>query len=105
MATFYRDVLRLSLDHKYGEFAVFRLPDDSKTETFGLSDTELTYWPKGPVVGFFVGVEAARKSLNAEGTEFIDPPQMELTGGMVALSRLGRQRARDYSGIGEPMIR
>jgi catechol 2,3-dioxygenase-like lactoylglutathione lyase family enzyme len=72
MVTFYRDILRLSLDHEDGEFAVFRLPDGSKAEVFGPSDTEHTHFSTGPVVGFLVeNVETARKSLEAEGIEFI----------------------------------
>jgi catechol 2,3-dioxygenase-like lactoylglutathione lyase family enzyme len=72
MVTFYRDVLRLSLDHEDGEFAVFRLPDGSKAEVFGPSDTEHTHFSTGSVVGFLVeNVETARKSLEAEGIEFI----------------------------------
>ena len=74
MVTFYRDVLRLSLDHEDGGFAIFRLPDGSKAEGFGPSDTEHTHFSKGPVVGFLVdNVETARKSLEAEGIEFIGP--------------------------------
>ena len=74
MVTFYRDVLRLSLEHEDGEFAIFRLPDGSKAEVFGPSDTEHTHFSKGPVVGFLVdNVETARKSLEAEGIEFIGP--------------------------------
>jgi catechol 2,3-dioxygenase-like lactoylglutathione lyase family enzyme len=72
MVTFYQDILRLSLEHEDGEFAVFRLPDGSKAEVFGPSDTEHTHFSTGPVVGFLVeNVETARKSLEAEGIEFI----------------------------------
>ena len=72
MVTFYRDILRLSLDHEDGEFAVFRLPDGSKAEVFGPSDTEHTHFSRGPVVGFLIeNVETTRKSLEAEGIEFI----------------------------------
>jgi hypothetical protein len=66
MVGFYRDVLRLSLQHEDGEFAVFRLPDGSKAEVFGPSDTEHTHFSKGPVVGFLVDdVETARMTLEA----------------------------------------
>jgi catechol 2,3-dioxygenase-like lactoylglutathione lyase family enzyme len=72
MVTFYGDILRLSLDHEDGEFAVFRLPDGSKAEVFGPSDTEHTHFSTGPVVGFLIeNVETTRKSLEAEGIEFI----------------------------------
>ena len=40
MVRFYRDALRLPLEHEEGEFALFRLPDGSKAEVFGPSDTE-----------------------------------------------------------------
>ena len=74
MVTFYRDVLRLSLEHEDGEFAVFRLPDGSKAEVFGPSDTEHTHFSTGPVAGFLVDdVEDARKRLEAGGIEFIGP--------------------------------
>ena len=42
MVRFYRDVLRLSLAHEEGEFALFRLPDGSKAEVFGPSRTPST---------------------------------------------------------------
>jgi catechol 2,3-dioxygenase-like lactoylglutathione lyase family enzyme len=74
MVGFYRDVLRLSLQHEDGEFAVFRLPDGSKAEVFGPSDTEHTHFSNGPVVGFLVDdVETARRTLEAGGIEFIGP--------------------------------
>jgi catechol 2,3-dioxygenase-like lactoylglutathione lyase family enzyme len=74
MREFYRDVLRLPLEHEDGEFAVFRLPDGSKAEVFGSSDTEHTHFSKGPVPGFLVDdVESARGVLEAEGIEFIGP--------------------------------
>lgn len=44
MREFYRDTLRLPLEHEDGEFAVFRLPDGSKAEVSGLSDTERTHF-------------------------------------------------------------
>jgi len=74
MVGFYRDVLRLPLEHEEGEFAVFRLPDGSKAEVFGPSDTEHTHFTKGPVAGFLVDdVETARGVLEADGIEFIGP--------------------------------
>jgi catechol 2,3-dioxygenase-like lactoylglutathione lyase family enzyme len=74
MVGFYRDALRLPLDHEEGEFALFRLPDGSKAEVFGPSDTEHTHFTKGPVAGFLVeDVESARGVLEAEGIEFIGP--------------------------------
>jgi|ERR671916_3473969 catechol 2,3-dioxygenase-like lactoylglutathione lyase family enzyme len=74
MFGFYHDVLRLPLEHQDGEFAVFRLPDGSKAEVFGPSDTEHTHFSTGPVAGFLVDeVEDARRALEAEGIEFIGP--------------------------------
>jgi catechol 2,3-dioxygenase-like lactoylglutathione lyase family enzyme len=74
MVGFYRDTLRLRLEHEEGEFALFRLPDGSKAEVFGPSDTEHTHFSTGPVAGFLVdNVESARGSLEAEGIEFIGP--------------------------------
>ncbi|MDQ4127574.1 MAG: hypothetical protein M3151_06475 [Actinomycetota bacterium] len=74
MVGFYRDTLRLSLEHEEGEFAVFRLPDGSKAEVFGSSDTEHTHFSRGPVVGFLVDdVKTVRKTLEARGIEFIGP--------------------------------
>ena len=74
MAGFYRDTLRLPLELEDGEFAVFRLPDGSKAEVFGPSDTEHTHFTTGPVAGFLVDdVETAREVLEAEGIEFIGP--------------------------------
>jgi glyoxylase I family protein len=74
MVGFYRDVLRLPLELEDGEFAVFRLPDGSKAEVFGPSDTAHTHFTKGPVAGFLVDdVESARGVLEAEGIEFIGP--------------------------------
>jgi catechol 2,3-dioxygenase-like lactoylglutathione lyase family enzyme len=62
MVAFYRDTLRLSLHHEEGEFAIFRLPDGSKAEVFGPSDTEHTHFSTGPVAGFLVDdVDGARK--------------------------------------------
>jgi catechol 2,3-dioxygenase-like lactoylglutathione lyase family enzyme len=72
MRTFYRDVLRLPLEHEEGEFALFRLPDGSKAEVFGPSDSEHTHFCTGPVAGFLVDdVQTAREALEAEGVEFI----------------------------------
>jgi catechol 2,3-dioxygenase-like lactoylglutathione lyase family enzyme len=74
MVGFYRDALRLPLEHEEGEFALFRLPDGSKAEVFGLSDTEHTHFTRGPVAGFLVeDVETARGLLEANGIEFIGP--------------------------------
>ena len=74
MVAFYRNTLRLSLEHEEGEFAGFRLPDGSKAEVFGPSDTEHTHFTKGPVTGFLVDdVETARGALEEEGIEFIGP--------------------------------
>ena len=72
MVEFYRDTLGLRLEHEEGEFALFRLPDGSKAEVFGPSDTEHTHFTTGPVAGFLVDdVESARGSLEARGIEFI----------------------------------
>jgi len=74
MVGFYRDTLRLPLEHEEGEFAVFRLPDGSKAEVFGPSDTEHTHFSTGPVAGFLVDdVETARGVLEVGGIEFIGP--------------------------------
>jgi catechol 2,3-dioxygenase-like lactoylglutathione lyase family enzyme len=74
MVRLYRDALGLSLEHEEGEFALFRLPDSSKAEVFGPSDTEHTKFTRGPVAGFLVeDVEGARRVLEAEGIEFIGP--------------------------------
>jgi catechol 2,3-dioxygenase-like lactoylglutathione lyase family enzyme len=74
MVEFYSDTLRLPLEHEEGEFAVFRLPDGSKAEVFGPSDTEHTHFSTGPVAGFLVDdVETARGVLEAKGIEFIGP--------------------------------
>jgi hypothetical protein len=55
-----------------GEFAVYSPLDSSKAEVFSPSYTEHTCFYKGAVVGLLVDkVEAARKSLEAEGIEFI----------------------------------
>ena len=48
MVGFCQDALRLPLEHEDGEFAVFRLPDGSKAEVFGPSDTEHTHFSTGP---------------------------------------------------------
>jgi catechol 2,3-dioxygenase-like lactoylglutathione lyase family enzyme len=74
MVAFYRDTLGLSLEHEEGEFALFRLPDGSKAEVFGPSDTDHTHFSRGPVIGFLVeDVESTRRNLEAEGVEFIGP--------------------------------
>jgi catechol 2,3-dioxygenase-like lactoylglutathione lyase family enzyme len=74
MTNFYRDVLRLPIEHEEGEFALFRLPDGSKAEVFGPSDTEHTHFSTGPVAGFLVDdVQTAREVLEAKGVEFIGP--------------------------------
>ena len=74
MVTFYRDALGLPLELEEGEFALFRLPDGSKAEVFGPSDTEHTHFSTGPVAGFLVDdVESARGHLEAQGIEFIGP--------------------------------
>ena len=74
MVSFYRDALGLPLEHEEGEFAVFRLPDGSKAEVFGPSDTEHAHFSRGPVAGFLVDdVEIARGVLEARGIEFIGP--------------------------------
>lgn len=74
MRNFYRDTLRLPLELEEGEFAVFRLPDGSKAEVFGSSDTEHTHFTTGPVAGFLVeNVHDARANLEAKGIEFIGP--------------------------------
>jgi catechol 2,3-dioxygenase-like lactoylglutathione lyase family enzyme len=74
MVGFYRDTLQLPLELEEGQFAVFRLPDGSKAEVFGPSDTEHTHFTKGPVAGFLVDdVETARGVLEADGIEFIGP--------------------------------
>ena len=74
MVGFYRDIMQLPLEHEEGEFAGFRLPDGSKAEVFGPSDTEHTHFSTGPVTGFLVDdVESARGVLEAKGIEFIGP--------------------------------
>ena len=74
MVGFYRDVMQLPLEHEEGEFAGFRLPDDSKAEVFGPSDTEHTHFDKGPVAGFLVDdVKSTRTILESKGIEFIGP--------------------------------
>ena len=82
MVSFYRDTLRLPLELEEGEFAVFRLPDGSKAEVFGPSDTEHIHFTRGPVAGFLVDdVETARGVLEAYGIEFIGPVHVwEATG-------------------------
>ena len=68
--------MRLPLEHEEGEFALFRLPDGSKAEVFGPSDTEHTHFSTGPVAGFLVDdVRTAREVLEARGIEFIGPVQ------------------------------
>jgi catechol 2,3-dioxygenase-like lactoylglutathione lyase family enzyme len=81
MVGFYRDTLRLPLEHEEGEFALFRLPEGTKAEVFGPSDTEHTHFTRGPVAGFLVeDVESDREVLEAEGIEFIGPVnEWELT--------------------------
>ena len=74
MRDFYQDTLGLPLEHEEGEFALFRLPDGSKAEVFGSSDTEHTHFSTGPVAGFLVDdVGSTRKVLEAQGIEFIGP--------------------------------
>ena len=74
MVGFCRDTLHLPLELEDGEFAVFRLPDGSKAEVFGPSDTEHTNFTTGSVAGFLVDdVETASGVLEAEGIEFIGP--------------------------------
>jgi catechol 2,3-dioxygenase-like lactoylglutathione lyase family enzyme len=74
MRNFYRDIMRLPLELEEGEFALFRLPDGSKAEVFGSSDTEHTHFSTGPVAGFLVDdVQTAREVLETEGIEFIGP--------------------------------
>ncbi len=69
MVGFYRDALRLPLEHEKGEFALFRVPDGSKAEVFGPSDTEHTHFSRGPFAGFLVDdVESAREVLEAKGS-------------------------------------
>jgi catechol 2,3-dioxygenase-like lactoylglutathione lyase family enzyme len=74
MRDFYQDTLGLPLEHEEGEFALFRLPDGSKAEVFGSSDTEHAHFSTGPVAGFLVDdVGSTRKVLEAQGIEFIGP--------------------------------
>jgi catechol 2,3-dioxygenase-like lactoylglutathione lyase family enzyme len=74
MVGFYNDALRLPLEYEEGEFAILRLPDGSKAEVFGPSDTEHTHFDKGPVAGFLVDdANSTRRVLEAKGIEFIGP--------------------------------
>jgi predicted enzyme related to lactoylglutathione lyase len=89
MVAFYRDTLRLSLHHEEGEFAIFRLPDGSKAEVFGPSDTEHTHFSTGPVAGFLVDdVDGARKKIGGGKNRVHRPrPRVGTYGrGLVALS-------------------
>ena len=74
MVAFYRDTLRLPLDHEEGEFAIFKLADGSKAEVFGPSNTEHTHFSTEPVVRFLVeDIRSVRKIMEADGIEFIGP--------------------------------
>jgi predicted enzyme related to lactoylglutathione lyase len=82
LVTFYREAMRLEVDHEEDDFVVFKLPDGSKVEVFGPSDQDHLHFNTGPVAGFDVeDVEAARKHLEAGGAEFLGPiQQWEPTG-------------------------
>lgn len=82
LVTFYRDSMRLEVDHEEDDFVVFKLPDGSKVEVFGPSDQDHLHFNTGPVAGFDVDdVEAARTRLEAGGAEFLGPiQQWEPTG-------------------------
>jgi predicted enzyme related to lactoylglutathione lyase len=82
LVTFYREAMRLEVDHEEDDFVVFKLPDGSKVEVFGPSDQDHLHFDTGPVAGFDVDdVEAAREQLEAGGAEFLGAiQQWEPTG-------------------------
>ena len=64
----------LALDHSEPDFAIFRLPDGSRVEVFGPSDSEHRHFSTGPVAGFVVeDIDAARVALERAGAVFIGP--------------------------------
>jgi catechol 2,3-dioxygenase-like lactoylglutathione lyase family enzyme len=74
MRDFLRERLGATLSGEERDFAVFRLPDGSKAEIFGPSDTDHEHFSTGPVVGFQVDdVRTARAELEEAGVEFIGP--------------------------------
>ena len=74
LVRFYRDGMGLPLDHSEPDFAIFRLPDGSRVEVFGPSDSEHRHFSTGPVAGFVVeDIDAARVELERAGATFIGP--------------------------------
>jgi catechol 2,3-dioxygenase-like lactoylglutathione lyase family enzyme len=73
---FFRDVLGVPLVDAGPDFAVGTLPDSSKFEVFGPSDSEHDHFDTGPVPEFLVDdVAEAAAELEAAGVPLLGPPQ------------------------------
>jgi predicted enzyme related to lactoylglutathione lyase len=73
MADFLGQVLGLRFSHRDDEVWVFQLPDGSKVEVFGPSESE--HFTTGPVVEFLTDdVAAATDELRAAGAPIVSGP-------------------------------
>ena len=71
---FFRDILGLAVAKEEPDFVEMRLPDGSRVEVFGPSDSEHRHFTTGPVIGFRVDdIQHARAELEAAGIEFFGP--------------------------------
>ena len=74
LVSFFRDGMRMEVDHRESDFIAFKLVDGSVVEVFGPSDSDHDHFTTGPVAGFLVDdIEAARRELESAGAEFIGP--------------------------------
>jgi catechol 2,3-dioxygenase-like lactoylglutathione lyase family enzyme len=81
LVRFYRDGLRLPVDHEEPGFVVFRLPDGTHVEVFGPDDQQHRHFTTGPVAGFLVeDIDLSRPDLERAGAVFFGPTEGE-TGG------------------------
>jgi predicted enzyme related to lactoylglutathione lyase len=75
---FFRDVLGLELEEPESDVGWSRMPDSSKLEVFGPSDTEHRYFSTGPVPEFLVDdLPGALAELHAAGVEILGEPNVQ----------------------------
>ena len=73
---FFRDVLGVPLVEAGPDFVHAQLPDSSKFEVFGPSDSDHDHFDSGPVPEFLVDdVMEAAAELEAAGATLLGPPQ------------------------------
>lgn len=79
---FFRDVLGVALEEPEPDVGEGRMPDSSKLEVFGPSDTEHRHFSTGPVPEFLVAdLPAALAELQAAGVEILGEPAVQGTEG------------------------